>query len=125
MDKLIFKNETFQLIGLCMEVHRIPGYGFSEIVYKDAIEVEALARGINIEREKQFDVMYKGKILPHKFIADFDFFRSIILEVKASEKGLSDEHIAQTLNYIEVSGGRVGLIANFGRQSLEYKRLIN
>ena len=52
MEKLVFKNETFQLIGLCMEVHRVPGHGFSEIAYKDAIEEEAQARGIRNEREK-------------------------------------------------------------------------
>jgi len=58
------------------------------------------------------------------FVADFEFFNRIILEVKASDKGVAREHIAQTLNYIRVSGGKVGLIVNFGRQSLEYKRLI-
>lgn len=78
----------------------------------------------SVFRDKQFDVIYKGKILPHKFIADFDFFFSIILASKASEKGLSDDQIAQTHNYINVSGEKVGLIVNFGRQSLEYKRLI-
>jgi GxxExxY protein len=124
MDKLIFRNETFQLIGLCIEVHRVLGYGFAEIVYKDAIELEAHSRGINNVREKEYNVVYKEKILPHKFVADFEFFNSIILEVKASDKGVADEHIAQTLNYIKLSGGKVGLIANFGRPSLEYKRLI-
>ena len=124
MEKLFFKNETFQLIGLCMEVHRVLGHGFSEIVYKDAIAEEAQARGIRNEREKEYDVIYKGKVLRHKFFADFEFFDSIILEVKASDKGVADEHIAQTLNYIKVSGCKVGLIVNFGRQSLEHKRLI-
>ena len=124
MEKLVFKNETFQLIGLCMEVHRVLGHGFSEIVYKDAIEEEAQARGIRNEREKEYDVIIKGKVLRHKFFADFEFFDSIILEVKVSDKGVADEHIAQTLNYIKISGRKVGLIVNFGRQSLEHKRLI-
>ena len=124
MEKLVFRNETFQLIGLCMEVHRVLGHGFSEIVYKDAIEEEAQARGIRNEREKEYDVIYKGKVLRHKFFADFEFFDSVILEVKASDKGVADEHIAQTLNYIKVSGAKVGLIVNFGRQSLEHRRLI-
>ena len=124
MEKLIFKNETYQLIGVCMEVHRILGHGFSEIVYKDVIGVEALRKGIEFEREKEYDITNKGEILRHKFFADFVFFDDLILEIKASEKGVSDECIAQTLNYIKVSGGRVGLIVNFGRQSLEHKRLI-
>ena len=124
MEKLIFRNETFQLIGLCMEVHRVLGHGFAEIVYKDAIELEANSRGISHAREKEYNVVYKERILPHRFIADFEFFNRIILEVKSSDKGVAEEHIAQTLNYIRVSGGKVGLIVNFGRQSLEYRRLI-
>jgi len=124
MEKLIFRNETFQLIGLCMEVHRVLGHGFAEIVYKDAIELEANSRGISNAREKEYNVVYKEKTLPHKFVADFEFFNHIILEVKASDKGVAEEHIAQTLNYIKVSGGKVGLIVNFGRQTLEHRRLI-
>jgi GxxExxY protein len=124
MEKLIFRNETFELIGLCMEVHRILGHGFTEIVYKDAIELEAHTRGLIIVREKEYNVVYKEKKLPHRFIVDFEFFNSIILEVKASDKGVAHEHVAQTLNYIKVSGGKLGLLVNFGRPSLEYKRLI-
>jgi len=107
-----------------MEVHRVLGHGFAEIVYKDAIELEAYSRGISNAREKEYNVVYKERELPHKFIADFEFLNRIIIEVKASEKGVAEEHIAQTLNYIRASGGKVGLIVNFGRQSLEYKRLI-
>ena len=111
-------------MGLCMEVHRVLGHGFAEIVYKGAIELEAYSRGISNAREKEYNVVYKERTLPHKFVADFEFFNRIILEVKASDKGVAREHIAQTLNYIRVSGGKVGLIVNFGRQSLDYKRLI-
>lgn len=124
MEKLILKNETYQIIGLCMEVHRILGYGFSEIVYKDAIEAEAISKGVELEREKEYGVIYKGSPLKHKFFADFVFFNDVIVEIKACEKGIIDEHIAQTLNYIKVSGGRVGLIVNFGKRSLEHRRLV-
>jgi GxxExxY protein len=124
MKKFDFKTETYQIIGLCMEVHNYLGYGFSEIVYKDAIEVEAINRGILIFREKEYDICYKEKMLKHRFRADMVLFENIIVEVKSSGKGMADEHIAQTLNYMKVSGCNVGLIVNFGKQSLEYKRLV-
>jgi len=124
MDNFISKEETYRIIGICMEVHRELGFGFSEIVYKDAIEIEAVIKKIQIEREKVYDVNYKGKKLPHKFYADFVLFDSIIVEIKACSKGISDEHISQTLNYLKASGCSVGLIVNFGKKSLEHKRLV-
>lgn len=107
-----------------MEVHRILGNGFSEIVYKDAMVIEAKLREFGIEREKKFEIFYKENILPHHFFADFVFFDEIIVEIKSTEKEISGEHVAQTLNYLKISDCRVGLIINFGRKSLEYKRLV-
>ncbi|NJO24651.1 MAG: GxxExxY protein [Bacteroidia bacterium] len=124
MKEFLFKNETYRIIGICMEVHRVLGHGFSEIVYKDAIETEAISKGIIVEREKEYVVYYKEKPLRHKFYADFIMFGNIIIEVKAAEDGIADEHVSQTLNYMKVSGCRIGLIVNFSKASLEYKRLI-
>jgi GxxExxY protein len=122
--EFLYKDETHQIIGVCMEVHNNLGHGFLEIVYKDAIELEARRKSIATEREKEFQIEYKGIILPHKFFADFVLMDKIILEVKANDHGIADEHIAQTLNYLKASGCRVGLIVNFGRSKLEFKRLI-
>jgi GxxExxY protein len=69
-------------------------------------------------------VNYKGKILKHKFKTDFTVFENIIVEVKSGEDGIIESTISQTLNYLKVSGCRVGLIVNFGKTRLEYKRLI-
>ena len=107
-----------------MEVHRELGFGFSEIVYKDAIEIEAEIKGMKVEREKKFNVRYKEKELRHKYFADFVMFGNIIVEIKACNQGISEEHIAQTLNYLKASGCSVGLIVNFGKKSLEHKRLV-
>lgn len=117
------QNETYKIIGLCMEVHNNLGKGFSEIVYKDALEIEFKDAGIDYQREKEYSVNYKGIILPHKFYADFVVFGTIILEIK-SVKNIVDEHIAQTLNYLKVSQNIVALIVNFNEDKLEYKRLI-
>jgi len=122
-DDLIYKEESYQIIGKCMEVHKQLGHGFLEIVYKDALQLEFEHDKIEYEREKQYDISYKGKILPHYYFADFVIWDKIILEVKCC-KGLVDEHIAQTINYLKVSDCKLGLLVNFGRGSLEYKRLV-
>lgn len=123
-DAFLFKEDTYKVIGICMEVHRELGHGFLEIVYKDAIEYELRTRGIPFVREKEYKVKYKDVTLKHCFFADLVIFDSIIIEIKAAEGGLSDENIAQTLNYLKVSGCKIGLLINFGRRKLEYKRLI-
>jgi GxxExxY protein len=124
MNQFLYKQETYDIIGLCMEVHNNLGKGFSEIVYKDAMALEAKWQNIPFEREKELTVTYKNEILKHSFFADFLFFENIIVEVKAIDKEISAEHISQTLNYLNVCNASVGLIINFGRNSLEYKRLV-
>ena len=74
-------------------------------------------------KEKRNILYYKGRILPHKFYADFVVFDKIILEVKGIS-GISDEHIAQTINYHKVSGNKLGMVVNFGELSLRYKRVV-
>lgn len=123
MEKIILKEESYQIIGKCMEVHSHLGAGFLEIVYKDALEYEFRKAGIPYEREKMYEVNYKGIILPHKFYADFVVFDKIILEVKGVAN-ITDEFIAQALNYLKVSNNQLSLIANFGELKLNYKRVV-
>ena len=118
------KNENYEIVGLCMEVHRILGPGLLEIVYKDALEIELKNNNIPYEREKEYNVEYKGIILSHKFYADFVVYDDIILEVK-SVKEISNDHLAQTLNYMKLADTPIGIIANFQNKSLVHKRLIN
>ena len=122
-EKYPLQNETYQIIGICMEVHRILGKGLLEIVYKDAIEYELKKKNISYEREKKYEVEYKEIILPHYFYADFVVFDKIILEVKA-QKGIVDEHYSWVINYLAISKCSLGLIVNFGENSLITKRLI-
>jgi len=123
MTEIIYKEESFRIIGLCMEVHNNLGKGFLEIVYKDALEYEFRNNKIQFEREKEYIVNYKNVVLPHKFYADFVVFNKIILEVKGMA-GIAEEHIAQTLNYLKESVLKLGLIVNFGELSLQYKRVV-
>ena len=117
------EKETYKIIGLCMEVHKNLGPGLLEIVYKDALEIEFRENNIPFEREKEYSIEYKGKIITHKFYADFIVNEDIVLEVKAI-KEFSSEHIAQILNYIKLSHSELGLLSNFQTKSFQYKRYI-
>ena len=124
MEEFFHKSETYQIIGVCMEVYNTLGYGFLEVVYKDAMEIEFLQRDMDYRREDEHCIDYKGTILKHKFFADFTLYHEIIVEVKANKDGITPEAIAQTLNYLKASGIKLALIINFGKTSLEYKRLV-
>lgn len=123
MDNIVYKEESFLVIGKCMEIYNALGHGFLEIVYKDALELICKQDGILYEREQQYDVYFRNVLLPHKFFADFVVFDKIIVELKCVTT-LTEEHIAQTLNYLKVSNNKLGLLINFGRSKLEYKRLV-
>jgi len=123
MENLIYKEEAYEITGICMEVHRFLGKGLLEIVYKDALEYEFKKRNIPYEREKEYPVKYKDAILPHKFYADFVVRDKIIIEVKA-KSDFAKEDIAQTINYLRLSNCRLGLLVNFGTPSLQYKRVV-
>ncbi len=123
MPQLIYKDETYQIIGLCMEVHNQLGKGFNEVVYGDALEIELIDRDINYSRESKYAISYKGNILPHKYKADFIIDNKIVLEIKAISC-LTSSHLKQTLNYLAVTELRLGLLINFGEDSLKYKRVI-
>ncbi len=124
MKDLIYKDLTYDIFGVCMEVHNNLGAGFLEVVYKDALEYEFRNAEINFEREKEYVVQYKDEILPHKFFADFVVYDGIILEVKALSKGFSDQHMAMCINYLKVSGLHLALLVNFGEPRLNYKRIV-
>src|ERR1700679_4327267 len=100
MGNIILKEESYQLIGICMEVHREMGMGFKEVLYKDALQLEFQMKNIVYKREQQYNVEYKGIILPHKYYADFLVFDSIILEVKLTPI-IVNSFVAQTINYLK------------------------
>lgn len=123
MHDLYLKEEAYIIIGLCMEVHKILGKGHSEKVYGDALEYEFKKNNISYSRESKFNIEYKDIILPTYYFADFIVFDEIILEIKAIQE-LSSSEIKQTLNYLAASQKRLGLLINFGEDSLKYKRII-
>ena len=123
MAEFYLKEETYKIIGLCMEVHKILGKGHSEIVYGDALEYEFKINNIRYEREKKYNIEYKDIILPRYYFSDFTVFEEIIIEIKAIQE-LSNSEIKQTLNYLAASKNKIVLLVNFGEDSLKYKRII-
>jgi GxxExxY protein len=123
MSEITYKEESYKIIGICMDVHNNLGAGFLEIVYKDALEYEFRKANIPFEREKAYLVNYKDIVLAHKFYADFVVFDKIILEVKAVSQ-IEEEFIAAAINYLSVSKHKLALIVNFGELKLNYKRIV-
>ena len=123
MTELLYREETHRLIGLCMEIHRELGKGHDELLYKDALVLELRQQAIGFSRERKYEVTYKGVVLPHHYFADFVVWDKIILEAKAIEK-LTDAHVKQVLNYLAAAKLRLGLLVNFGGDSLEWKRVV-
>ena len=123
MSELIYKEESFKIIGACMEVHKELGCGFLEAVYQEALELEFVRSGIPFQREKVLKISYKGTELQKEYIADFICYDKIIVETKAVD-ALSPLHEAQVINYLKATGLKLGLLVNFGEESLQFERLI-
>ena len=102
MGKLIHKEETFRIIGCCMEVHRELGKGHDEVICKDALQFEFSQAGIPFEREKLYKITYKAIILPPSHRADSVVMDKILFEGKAVEQ-LTEAHVKQVLNYLAAS----------------------
>jgi GxxExxY protein len=114
---------TYAIIGAAMEVHRHLGCGFVEPVYQDALEIELGLRGIEFQREGEVRIIFKEIELKTKYKPDFICFGEVVVELKALDSLSSNEEM-QVLNYLKATGFRVGLLVNFGRASLEYKRFV-
>ena len=123
-QNLMFKNESFNIIGAAMQVHTELKYGFSEAVYQEALEREFILRGIPYEREKLINIYYKGQKLDQYYKADFVCYEDIIVEVKALGD-LTPRDTSQVINYLSGTKKPLGILLNFGTISLQRKRIIN
>ena len=123
VEDLVFKDECYRIVGLCMKVHSKLGKGFKEIVYKDALEIEFIRNEIPYQREKPFKIQYEDVVLRHEFTADFFVFNSLILEIKATFQ-FHPDNFKQTLNYLKASQVKLGVLINFGEDQLKFKRIV-
>jgi GxxExxY protein len=124
----MIKNEypeselTGKIIGCAMEVHRILGNGFQEVIYQRALAIEMANQGLAFSREHEMDILYKGEHIGQRRV-DFFVDRKIMVELKAVVQ-LEDVHLAQAINYLEAYGLDIGLLINFGNTSLQFKRVM-
>jgi GxxExxY protein len=113
---------TSKIIGCCMEVHRILGNGFQEVIYQRALAIEFNRQYINFSREHEMDIYYKEENIGTRRV-DFFVEKKVMLELKALIH-LEDVHLAQAINYLEAYGLGIGLLVNFGAKGLEFKRVM-
>jgi GxxExxY protein len=118
-----YESETYDIIGAAMNVYNELGTGFLEVVYQEALEYEFALKNIPARKEVPLQIYYKGKLLSKYYVADFICYDKIIVELK-SVSVLLDEHKAQVINYLKATKFQVGLLINFGKPKLEYKRVI-
>lgn len=118
-----YEELTHKIIGAAMEVHKILGNGFQEVVYQRALSIELNLQGISHEREKEMPIHYKGYDIGTRRV-DFFVEGCIMVEIKAITQ-LEEVHLAQAMNYLEAYNIEVGLLLNFGSKSLQYKRIHN
>ncbi len=111
------------IIGAAMEVHKELGSGFLEVVYQEALVIEFESRGIPYIQESKLEVSYKGHVLTKYYESDFICYDKIIVETKALSELLGNNQ-SQVINYLKATGFKLGLLINFGAESLEYKRLV-
>ena len=114
---------TEKIIGCAMTVHKSLGNGFQEVIYQRALEIEMSLEGINFSREHVMPIFYRNRQIGTRRV-DFLVEGAVSVELKATTK-LEDVNFAQAINYLEAYNLEVGLLINFGEQSLKFKRLTN
>ena len=119
---LKYEEETGKILNACMEVHKELGNGFLEPVYKEALEEEFKLQHIPYEREKLLNIIYKGKKLTKEYFADFVCYGNIIVELKAVTN-LVKAHKSQVINYMKATNSEIGILVNFGENSLKWERI--
>jgi GxxExxY protein len=123
-SKILYKNESYAIVGACMKVHRALGPGFLEAVYEEVLEKEFIIQNIPFKKQVQLDLYYEGVKLKKHYRADFVCYDSIIVELKAVAH-IPSVFYAQLQNYLKCTNMELGLLINFGSPSLTYKRILN
>jgi len=121
---IIYKDESYKIMGACFAVHSKLGSGFLEKVYHEALEKELVKQGIPFIHEAKLSINYDNTILEKKYYADFVCYDKIILEIKACES-LNNNYVAQVINYLSATNFKLGILLNFGTKSLTYERIVN
>ena len=123
-NNLLYPKESYNIIGAMIEVHKHLGPGLLEKVYQEALACEFEFQGIPFDREKRFKIKYKDITLEQDYVADFVCYDKIIVELKSVD-ALLPIHSAQVINYLNITGYKLGLLVNFNEDRISPKRIIN
>jgi GxxExxY protein len=124
MAELIYKDESFKIMGACFEVYNELGCGFLEPVYQECLEIELATQEIPFRAQMELKLRYKDHLLKQVYEPDFVCWEKVIVEIKAVSE-LADIHRAQLQNYLKATGHRLGLLVNFGNYpKLEWERIV-
>jgi GxxExxY protein len=124
MTEIIYKEESYKIIGACFEVYNDKGCGFLEPVYQECLGLEFEYQTIPFGSQAELELKYRDKKLGQKYKVDFVCYGKIIVEIKAVSQ-IIDKHRAQLLNYLNATGFQLGLLVNFGHHpQLEYERIV-
>ncbi|NOY29755.1 MAG: GxxExxY protein [Planctomycetes bacterium] len=122
---IVYKEESYGIMGACFEVYKEMGCGFLEAVYQECLCLEFGLQGIPFQSQVGLRLSYKGDRLSQKYVPDFICHEKIVLEIKAVTK-LDDIHRAQVHNYLKATGYKLGLLVNFGHHpQVEWERIVN
>lgn len=125
MTELLYKSESYTIIGACFEVYKEKGCGFTEPVYQECLQLEFELQQIPFVAQPELQLAYKGQVMKQTFRPDFICYGQIIIELKALDK-LIDSNRSQTMNYLNATGFDLALVVNFGHfPKLEYERIVN
>ena len=123
--EILFKEESYRIIGACFEVYKEKGNGFLEAVYQECLAMEFAGQDIPFVEHPVLRLEYKGRELQQSYVPDFLCFDQIIVEIKAV-KALADEHRAQVINYLKATDKQLGLLVNFGHYpKIEHERFVH
>ena len=121
-EKILYKDLSYKVVGLAMQVHTELGYGFLEKVYENSLMILLTDNEIKAEQQIPIKVQFHNQIVG-EYIADILVENCIILKLKAQDK-IIQNHKAQTLNYLKATNLKLALLLNFGKYKLEYERLV-
>lgn len=120
--ELILKKEVFEVVGCAMEILNTLGHGLLEKPYENALVVELKSKNIFVQQQLQYKIMYKG-VMVGKYIPDLISHNQLVIETKVITR-ITDHELGQMMNYLKITGLRVGLILNFKHSKLEWVRVV-
>ena len=123
-EKIVYKDESYAILGACFEVYKEMGCGFLEAVYQECLEIELALCNMPFQPKVEVVLSYRGTTLKQTYIPDVICYGKVVVELKAV-KDLTDEHRAQVQNYLKATGMKLGLLVNFGHYpKVEYERIV-